>query len=163
MQFPDPETDWPLARSSPTHALTKVVFPKPAGAETRVRSRVSVSLSRSISLGRRTSSGRMSGTNSFVVRISSEGTVQPIPAVPSISLAGAVLKEEINCYELWTCSSIRVPAMSLDGQLLVPPDGAIALMSFVTSSIHRFTLCSPQTGKWRFETVQLAHRPFAPK
>src|SRR5713226_4640488 len=55
-------------RSQPaTHALTSVVFPKPAGAAMRVSLRCRPSFSRSIRRGRLTTFGRSRGIYSFVV------------------------------------------------------------------------------------------------
>src|SRR5712691_10294376 len=57
-------------RSHPaTHALTSVVFPKPAGAAMRVSLRCRPSFSRSIRRGRMTTFGRSGGIYSFVARI----------------------------------------------------------------------------------------------
>src|SRR6266516_2565785 len=57
-------------RSHPaTHALTSVVFPKPAGAAMRVSLRCRPSFSRSIRRGRLTTLGRSGGRYSFVAKI----------------------------------------------------------------------------------------------
>src|SRR5712692_9137180 len=52
-----------------THALTSVVFPKPAGAAMRVSLRCRPSFSRSIRRGRLTTFGRSRGRYSFVARM----------------------------------------------------------------------------------------------
>src|SRR5947209_9097394 len=59
-----------VGRSIPsTHSLTSVVFPKPAGAEMRVRLRCRPSCSRSSRRGRLTTFGRSRGRYSFVARM----------------------------------------------------------------------------------------------
>src|SRR5579863_290412 len=52
-----------------THALTSMVFPKPAGAAMRVSLRCSPSFNRSNRRGRLTTSGRSGGIYSFVAKI----------------------------------------------------------------------------------------------
>ena len=67
---PSPSDNHAVGRWQPaSHSLTNVVFPKPAGAEMRVRLRCRPSFSRSIRRGRLTKLGRSWGIYSFVARI----------------------------------------------------------------------------------------------
>src|SRR5215217_6706551 len=61
----------PSPERSSNHSLSKVVLPKPAGAETRVSLRPSYRTRASRKRGRGTSSVRVLGTRTFVVTIAS--------------------------------------------------------------------------------------------
>jgi hypothetical protein len=55
-----------------SHSATSVVFPNPAGAETRVNLQLMHPFKRSIKRGLGTSSGRVAGLKSFVTKIGAD-------------------------------------------------------------------------------------------
>ena len=67
----------------PAQSPTRVVLPKPAGAETRITLQCKPWFNCSISRGRETSSGRIVGINSFVARSSSTFRPDPLSLKPN--------------------------------------------------------------------------------